>query len=484
MKQYVCECGKSFTDVQKFNGHKSHCQIHHQSVGKEYSMEERITKQKNTVISKYGSAEEYSKQQSKKIKESFKNRTDTVDYVISNISKIEFINDYIKHNKPRTYMKEKYNIPSDYMMDAIVKRFDCKKSKKQSARLSWETKYHKYPEDNINNWKKGHLTRAEHSGTIQESYRLGLEKQRKTMLEKYGTECILNDASLITHRKKKMTGPNIKFASILDKNNIDYIQEFVVGLKSYDFKVGDNLIEINPTPTHNSYHLPYPPYKGLDSDYHLLKSQIAHDAGYRCIHVWDWDSIDKVIQLIKDKQVIYGRKCTIQEISKDISDNFCNQHHLQGSARDSIRIGLLYNNELVSVMTFGKPRYNKNYEYELIRYCSSANVIGGSKKLFAYFTRKYNPNSIISYCDNSKFEGATYKNLGFTFDAQSVGRHWYNIRTGVHITDNLLRQRGFDQLLGDTYGCFGKGTSNEQLMYAHGFVDIYDAGQSRYVWHR
>ena len=120
MKQYVCECGKCFTDVQKFNGHKSHCQTHYQSVGKEYSMEERITKQKNTVISKYGSAEEYSKQQSKKIKESFKNRTDTVDYVISNISKIEFINDYIKHNKPRTYMKEKYNIPSDYMMDAIV----------------------------------------------------------------------------------------------------------------------------------------------------------------------------------------------------------------------------------------------------------------------------------------------------------------------------------------------------------------------------
>lgn len=55
---------------------------------------------------------------------------------------------------------------------------------------------------------------------------------------------------------------------------------------------------------------------------------------------------------------------------------------------------------------------------------------------------------------------------------------------GVHITNNLLRQRGFDQLLRDTYGYFGKRTSNEQLMYAHCFVDVYDARQFRYSWYR
>ena len=29
MKEYICECGKTFTDAQKFNGHKSHCVIHY-----------------------------------------------------------------------------------------------------------------------------------------------------------------------------------------------------------------------------------------------------------------------------------------------------------------------------------------------------------------------------------------------------------------------------------------------------------------------
>ena len=48
----------------------------------------------------------------------------------------------------------------------------------------------------------------------------------------------------------------------------------------------------------------------------------------------------------------------------------------------------------------------------------------------------------------------------------------------MHITDGLLRQRGFDQLFGTHYG---KGTSNEQLMLDNGFVEIYDCGQQAYV---
>lgn len=57
-------------------------------------------------------------------------------------------------------------------------------------------------------------------------------------------------------------------------------------------------------------------------------------------------------------------------------------------------------------------------------------------------------------------------------------KHWYNIKTNVHITDNLLRQRGFDQLHGTNYG---KGTSNEELMLEHDYVEVYDAGQSTYI---
>ena len=46
-----------------------------------------------------------------------------------------------------------------------------------------------------------------------------------------------------------------------------------------------------------------------------------------------------------------------------------------------------------------KPRYNKNYEYELIRYAASKHVIGGASKLLKYFERNYKPKSIITYAD-------------------------------------------------------------------------------------
>ena len=52
------------------------------------------------------------------------------------------------------------------------------------------------------------------------------------------------------------------------------------------------------------------------------------------------------------------------------------------------------------------------------------------------------------------------------------------MKTQKHITDNLLRQRDFDQLLGKEYWCYGKGTFNEELMKEHGFVEVYDVGQA------
>lgn len=182
---------------------------------------------------------------------------------------------------------------------------------------------------------------------------------------------------------------------------------------------------------------------------------------------------------LKPRETVYARKCEVRDVDLSATREYLNTYHLQGYAKDSIRLGLYYDDKLVSIMTFGKPRYNKNCEYELIRYCSSYNVVGGAEKLFSYFVKHYDPQSIISYCDWSKFNGDVYIKLGFTFKGYSIGKHWYNMKTGKHITDNLLRQRGFDQLFGTNYG---KGTSNEVLMLEAGFVEIFDAGQSTYIW--
>ena len=131
-------------------------------------------------------------------------------------------------------------------------------------------------------------------------------------------------------------------------------------------------------------------------------------------------------------------------------------------------------------MTFGKPRYNKNYEWELLRLCSHKDfkVVGGAEKLFKHFLEMQSPNSIISYCDYSKFSGEVYNRLGFKQKGNpKPSKHWS--RGEEHITDNLLRQRGYDQLFNANYG---KGTSNEQLMLENGWLPIYDCGQLVFIW--
>lgn len=278
------------------------------------------------------------------------------------------------------------------------------------------------------------------------------------------------------------SGPNLAFYSELkeyiSEENIQ--REFCVEKFNYDFKVGNILIEVDPSSTHNSTWGVYksPP---KEKTYHSDKTKLAKKYGYRCIHIFDWDKFSNIIQLLIDRPRIYARNCVVKEVDKSLAKEFIDKNHLQGCARDSIRFGLYHDNKLVSIMTFDKPRYNKNYQYELVRYCSTHQVIGGSEKLFKHFVKHFNPESIISYCDLSKFTGSTYEKLGFKLKGSSISKHWVSMKTGKHITDNLLRQRGFDQLFGTSHG---KGTSNEQLMLDNGFVVVYDAGQATYVWEK
>jgi hypothetical protein len=99
---------------------------------------------------------------------------------------------------------------------------------------------------------------------------------------------------------------------------------------------------------------------------------------------------------------IGSRKCEIVEINNKESKEFLNKYHLQGSIGSSIKIGLKYKGELVSIMTFGKMRKNmgsksKEGEWELIRFCNKGDlsVIGSASKLLNHFIKKYNPIKII-----------------------------------------------------------------------------------------
>ena len=314
-----------------------------------------------------------------------------------------------------------------------------------------------------------------------------LEEIRKeineTILEKYGVPyaCLTKAC-----RMSILPNSSKEFANIFENFNSKVDYEYVIEDRSYDLIINDSiLIEINDTYSHNSTRSPYYRDCICDPYYHLMKTEIANENGYHCVHIFDWDNPDKIAKIFNpEKERVYARNCEVKLIENyDVVKEFLNINHLQGSLRydkSMIAIGLYHNSELKSIMLFGKPRYTKRYNWELLRLCSDLNfeIIGGNSKMFKYFIKNFKPESIISYCDRAKFTGQVYPKLGFKFDhATGPTPHWFNGQN--HFTDALLRQRGADQLIKTNYG---KGTNNEEIMINHGYVQVYDCGQEIYIW--
>ena len=310
------------------------------------------------------------------------------------------------------------------------------------------------------------------------------QKQREqTCMQKYNViyPCLTKQCRNANH--SIISNINQNFAKLLNKNNIDYEEEYIIEKFAYDFKIDNILIELNPTYTHSilGNHFDNRSTKPEFKEYHLKKTQTAVENGYRCINVWDWDNWESIINLIKPKQKLYARKLQLKEITKQEANSFLIKYHTQSKCKgNSVNLGLYQDTKLIQVMTFGKPRYNKNYEWELLRLCTHSDyaVVGGTEKLFKHFIKTRNPESVLSYCDYSKFTGNVYLKLGFKIKTKNKPQKIWSKGT-IHITDNLLRQRGFDQLFNTNYG---KGTNNEQLMLDQNWRPIYDCGQGTYIW--
>lgn len=178
-----------------------------------------------------------------------------------------------------------------------------------------------------------------------------------------------------------------------------------------------------------------------------------------------------------------ARKCIIKEVPLNDTIEFLNKYHYQKSCNgQNIRLGLYYEENLVGIMTFGRPRYTKRAQYELLRLCfvPNYNISGGSQKLFNYFVTNYKPNSVISYCDKRKFTGDVYLKLGMRLIQNGRSRpHYWRESDKRHFTYKEVLRLGPDKLLNLNYG---KDLSNDEIMLKEGFTKIFDEGQDAYLY--
>lgn len=232
----------------------------------------------------------------------------------------------------------------------------------------------------------------------------------------------------------------------------------------------------------------------VDKDYHLNKTLVCKENNIQLLHVFqdEWFFKKEIVKsIIKNKlnisnRIIYGRKCKIKEIKdNEIVNKFLDSNHIQGQTKSLIKIGLYYENELISIMTFGKQRIalggvnNDENSYEMIRFCNKLgyNVIGGASKLFKWFIKNHNPSTIISFADRRYFDGGLYSKLGFDFINETKPNYWYIKKDKrVHrfnYRKDILVSEGFDS-----------NKTEFEIMAERGIHKIYDCGNFKFIWSR
>lgn len=216
------------------------------------------------------------------------------------------------------------------------------------------------------------------------------------------------------------------------------------------------------------------------NNYHLKKTEMCEEKGIQLIHIFEDEWIFKKKLVKSNLRRILGvtpfkikaEKCYVKEISSSKAAKFVNKYHLLGSYNASIRLGLFYKSRLVAVMTFSKPRFNKKYDWELLRFCTLANfnIVGGAQKLFDYFAQKYH-GKLVAYSDRRWNDAATYRKLGFNELGSSKPNFWY-----------FLGKRRYSRSIFNKNNIIGKlknYDSNKSVpknLIDNGYHKIYDCG--------
>lgn len=229
----------------------------------------------------------------------------------------------------------------------------------------------------------------------------------------------------------------------------------------------------------------------VGKNYHRDKTIACKEKGIRLIHIFEdeWNNKSDIVKsrisnlLNFTSNKIYGRQCEIKKVSSKECKKFLNYNHIQGNVNSSVKLGLYYEEELVSIMTFGKLRKSlgqssKEGSWELLRFCNKINtlVLGAASKLLKHFEKNYKPEQLTSYADYRWSEGDLYNKLGFNFIHLSEPNYFYldpkhTVRYHrYNFTKHKLVKEGYD-----------KDKTEKEIMKERGYHRIYDCGSLKFV---
>ena len=484
------------------------CSLHNDKINKKmkesnfkkYGVEyyNNIEKNKQTKKENYGD-ENYNNREKA-------NKTCLENYGVNNISQRK----EIKEKKKKTNLKNLgvfYPLQNNKIKEKVQKtnleKYDhtCSLRNEEIVKLVKKIKLDKYGNEYYNNPKKISKTRKnntlkKYNIMIGEDYNIISEKDNLFTI--FHSKCN-NNFNITYSNLYERSKINVdictncykieEHTSLLEKDIVKWLKTLNINMIENDRKILDgqeldiylpkyNLaIEFNGLYWHSE--------KFKDKKYHLNKTEKCIEKNIQLIHIWEDDWILKkeiVKSIILNKlnminKKIYGRKCIIKNVTSKIARKFLDENHIQGFVKSSYKIGLYYNDDLVSLMTFGYRYTNSKKEFELIRFANKINisVIGSASKLFKYFLNNNNVNEIFSYADISMFNGKIYSKLNFDFCNRSTPNYYWIINNKKEhrfkYNKKKLISQGYD-----------KNLTEVEIMWNRGYRRLWACGQDKYIY--
>jgi hypothetical protein len=278
-------------------------------------------------------------------------------------------------------------------------------------------------------------------------------------------------------------------SDLLGKDKVTTNRRDIISPKELDIVIEEFKIAIE----YDSFY--YHSFGTVGNDYHLNKTKDCEKIGYKLIHIFEDEWINKQ-EIVKSKlrhilkqdnsKPIYARDCVVKHINTNTKNNFLENNHIQGKDKSKIKLGLFHNDELVSVMTFSNNRIalgsqSKDGEYELSRFSTSCKVTGAAGKLFSFFKHQYNPVKITSYADRrySCIDNSLYEKLGFVFDSYTPVNYWY-VKNGYNIRHHRYNFR--KSVISNKLQKFDNTLTEYENMQLNGYEKIYDCGCLKFIY--
>lgn len=169
---------------------------------------------------------------------------------------------------------------------------------------------------------------------------------------------------------------------------------------------------------------------------------------------------------------VFARKCQIVDVDIKTKKRFLDKYHIQKSGPGSITYGLLYDSQLVAVMTFiAQP----NKVFVLSRYATSVRVPGGMSRLLTHFKRNHEWEKIETFSDNKDFDGHSYPLIGFSLEYELPPDYKYLVNGKLVHKFNFRLAKLAKILEG-----FDPNLSEKRNMELAGIPRIYDLGKKKW----